>query len=106
MPDFDDSLNEVCWSVLSEALGTGGRDTASWWLARSNVSLSDCARRPQDFDDALVELLQPSGALVVEGRILARFYRRLGVRYERGLTLSFAGEVRRAKRLFKASNSR
>ena len=106
MPDFDDSLNEVCRSVLAEALGASGRDTTSWWLARSEVSLSDCAESSQDFDDALVELFQPTGALVIEARILARFYRNLGARYERGLTLSFADEVQKAKELFEAKASR
>jgi hypothetical protein len=106
MPGFGDSLNEVCRSVLAEALGSSGRDTTSWWLARSDVSLSDCAARPQEFDDALVELFQPTGALVIEARILARFYRNLGVRYERGLTLSFVDEVQRAKELFKTKTSR
>ena len=106
MPDFDDSLNEVCRAVLAEALGASGKDATSWWLARSDVSLSDCASRPQDFDDVLVELFQPTGALVIEARILARFYRNLGARYERGLTLSFADEVQRAKELFKTKTSR
>jgi hypothetical protein len=106
MPDFDESLNEVCRSVLSEALGASGRDTTSWWLARSDVNLSDCAARPQEFDDALVELFQPMGALVIEARILARFYRNLGARYERGLTLCFADEVQRAKELFNTKTPR
>ena len=73
MPDFEDALNEVCQSVLSEVLGGTGRDATSWWLARSQVNLSDCAGRPQEFDDALVEMFQPAGALVIEGRILVRF---------------------------------
>ena len=106
MPDFDDSLNEACHSVLLEVLGPGGRDTTSWWLAKSAVSLSDCARKPQEFDDALSELFQPTGALVIEARILARFYRNLGARYERGPTLIFADEVRRAKELFDSKNPR
>ncbi|MDG7025078.1 MAG: hypothetical protein JRN45_11230 [Nitrososphaerota archaeon] len=106
MPDFDDSLNEVCRSVLAEALGASGRNTTSWWLARSDVSLSDCARKPQEFDDALAELFQPIGALVIEARILARFYRNLGTKYERGLTLSFPDEVQRAKELFNEKTPR
>ena len=100
MPDFEDALNEVCQSVLSEVLGATGRDTTSWWLARSQVSLSDCARRPQEFDDALVETFQPAGALVIEGRILGRFYRTIGGRYERGSDICFAEEVRKAREAF------
>ena len=106
MLDFDELLSEVCQSVLSEALGARGRDTTTWWLARSGVTLSDCARRPQEFDDALVDLFQRTGALVVEARILAKFFRNLGVKYERGQTLSFADEVQRAKELFDSTNSR
>ena len=106
MPDFDESLTKVCGSVLSEVLGESGRDTTSWWLARADASLSDCARRPQEFHDALVELFQPMGAQVVETRILVRFYRNLGARYERGPTLSFADEVQKAKELFNKKNSR
>ena len=54
----------------------------------------------RDFDDALVELFQPVGALILEARILARFYRSRGARYERGDTLVFADEVAEARRLF------
>jgi hypothetical protein len=97
MPDFDDVLNEVCESVLSEALGATGRNTTSWWLARPEVSLSDCARKPQEFDDALVEMFQPAGALVIEARILGRFYRIMGAQYERGPGLCFAEEVQKAR---------
>jgi hypothetical protein len=97
MPDFDDSLNEVCRSVLSDVLGSSGKDTTSWWLARTDVNLSDCARRPQEFDDALVEMFQPAGALVIEARILGRFYRMMGAQYERGSGLCFAEEVRKAR---------
>jgi hypothetical protein len=106
MPGFDESLTEICGSVLSEVLGESGRNTTSWWLARVDASLSDCARMPREFHDALVELFQPTGALVIETRILARLYRNLGARYERGTTLSFADEVQRAKKLFNEKNSR
>ena len=100
MQDFDDALTEVCTSVLLEVLGEQGRHSASWWLAKSGVIMADCARNPQGFDDALVELFQPMGALIIEARILSRFYRSQGARYERGDTLVFADEVAKAKRLF------
>ena len=100
MPDFEDTLNEVCQNVLSEVLGATGRDTTSWWLAKSLVSLSDCAMRPQEFDDALIEMFQAAGALVIEGRILGRFYRTMGERYERGSDICFAEEVRKARNVF------
>jgi hypothetical protein len=100
MRDFDDALTEVCRSVLLEVLGQRGGNSTSWWLAKSGVSMADCARKPQEFDDALVELFQPMGALILEARILSRFYRSQGARYERGDTLSFAEEVAEARRLF------
>ena len=106
MPDFEGALTEVCETVLSEVLGAAGRETTSWWLARSGTNLTDCAKKPQEFDDALVEMFQPTGALVIEARIMARFYRNLGSRYERGLTLSFSDEVQRAKELFNTKTSR
>ena len=100
MPDFDKALTEVCEAVLSEVLGATGRDSTSWWLVRLGTNLSDCARRPQEFDDALVEMFQLAGALVIEGRILGRFYRTIGARYERGAELCFAEEVRKAREAF------
>jgi hypothetical protein len=100
MSDFDACLNEVCESVISEVLGARGYESASWWLARAGVSFSDCSRRPQEFDDALVELFQPMGALLIEDRILTRFYRRLGARYRSSNDLNFADEVTKARRSF------
>ena len=100
MRDFDDALTEVCRSVLLEVLGERGGHSTSWWLARSGVSMAGCARKPQEFDDALVELFQPMGALILEARILSRLYRSRGARYERGSTLVFADEIAEAKRLF------
>ena len=100
MPDFERALTEVCETVLSEVLGAAGRETTSSWLARSGTNLSDCARRPKEFDDALVEMVQPMGALVIEGRILGRFYRTMGGRYERGTELCIAEEVQKAREAF------
>jgi hypothetical protein len=103
MRDFDDALTEVCRSVLLEVLGQRGGGSISRWLAKSGVSMADCAKKPQEFDDALVELFQPMGALVLEARILSRFYRSQGARYERGDTLAFADEIAEARRLFSAT---
>jgi hypothetical protein len=100
MPDFDSSLKEVCESVLSEMFSPSGKESTTWWLARVGISFSDCSKRPQEFDDALVELFQPMGALVIEGRILSRFYRNLGAAYDRGNSLCFADEVDKARLLF------
>ena len=103
MQDFDDALTEVCRSVLLEVLGERGGHSTSWWLAKSGVSMADCAKKPQEFDDALVELFQPMGALILEARILSRFYRSRGARYERSDTLVFADEIVQARRLFGGS---
>lgn len=103
MQDFHDALTEVCRSVLLEALGERGKGSASWWL-ESGVAMADCAKKPQDFDDALVELFQPMGALILEARILSRLYRSQGKRYQRTDDLSFADEVDRAKTLFGAGS--
>ncbi len=103
MQDFDDALAEVCRSVLLEVLDERGRHSTPWWLARSGVSMADCARKLQEFDDALVELFQPMGALILKARILSRFYRSRGARYERGETLAFTDEVAEARRLYSAT---
>jgi len=100
MPDFESCLNEACESVMSEVLSASGKRSISWWLGQTGVSFSDCSRRPQDFDDALVHLFQPMGAILLEARILERFYRRQGECYRRGDSLNFAEEVEEAKRLF------
>jgi hypothetical protein len=100
MPDFESCLSEACESAMSEVLSGRGKRSISWWLGKSSVSFSDCSRRPHEFDDALVELFQPMGALLIEDRILARFYRRLGARYRRSDGLNFADEVTKARRLF------
>lgn len=100
MSDFESCLNEACESVMSEVLSANGKSSTSWWLGRSGVSFSDCSRSPQDFDDALVNLFQPMGAILIEARILGRFYKAQGACYRRGDSLNFAEEVGEARRLF------
>ncbi|MGP8125829.1 MAG: hypothetical protein ACLQEQ_08225 [Nitrososphaerales archaeon] len=100
MPDFESCLNEACESVMLEVLDASGKRSTSWWLGQSGVSFSDCSKRPQDFDDALVSLFQPMGAIVIEAKILERLYRGQGASYRRGDRLNFAGEVEEARRLF------
>jgi hypothetical protein len=100
MPDFETFLTEACESVLLEVLGASGRVSTTWWLAKSGLPLSDCSWRPEEFDEALVEPFQPIGALVIEARILTGFYGRLGARYVRGDSLSFADEVEKARSLY------
>jgi hypothetical protein len=103
MPDFDSRMEEACESVMSEALCSSGTESTAWWLRRAGVSFSDCSKRPREFDDALVELFQPMGALIIEARILSRFYKSQGARYERGDMLSFADEVAEARHLFRGA---
>ncbi len=85
---------------MSEVFSASGKCSTSWWLGQSGVSFSDCSRRPQDFDDALVHLFQPMGAILIEARILGWFYRGIGACYRRGDSLNFAEEVEKARRLF------
>ena len=105
MSDFESRLNEVCEAVVTEVLGVTGKRSTSWWLSQSGVSFSDCSRRPQDFDDALVHLFQPMGAILIEARILGRFYRGQGACYRRGDRLNFAEEVEEARRLFEETRN-
>ena len=105
MSDFESCLNEVCESVMSEVLSARGKRSTSWWLSQTGVSFSDCSRRPQDFDDALVHLFQPMGAILIEARILGRFYRGRGACYRKGDSLNFAEEVEEAKRLFEGTRN-
>ena len=100
MPDFESCLSEACESVMSEVFSASGKRSTSWWLGQSGVGFSDCSRRPQDFDDALARLFQPMGAILIEARILGRFYRGQGTCYRRGDRLNFAEEVEEARRLF------
>jgi hypothetical protein len=99
MPAFDSRLVEACESVMSEVFPPSGRESVAWWLAKSGVSFADCSKRPQAFDDALVELFQPMGALVIEGRILSKLYRSHGAKYKETDSLCFADEVNRARLL-------
>ncbi len=105
MPDFESCLNDACESVMSEVFSASGRRSVSWWLGQSGVSFSDCSRRPQDFDDALVHLFQPMGAILIEARILGRFYKVQGACYRRGDILNFAEEVEEARRLFEETQN-
>ncbi|QQG48719.1 MAG: hypothetical protein HY247_08300 [archaeon] len=98
--EFDAQFSEVCESTMRETLGESGTKSVVWWLHQSGVSMKDSSLRPQDFDDALVDLFHPMGALVIETRILARFYRGQGAKYSRGGSLSFGDEVAKARRLF------
>jgi len=59
----------------------------------------------QDFDDALVELFQPVGALVIEARILSRLYRSYGAKYKESDSLCFVDEVTRARLLLETKDS-
>lgn len=88
---------------MSEVFSASGKCSTSWWLGQSGVSFSDCSRRPQDFDDALVHLFQPMGAILIEARILGRFYREIGACYRRGDGLNFADEVEKARQLWSMS---
>jgi hypothetical protein len=63
----------------------------------SGVNIADCCKDPQQFDDALVDVFQPMGALLIETKILVRFYRSIGAKYSRNVDLNFAEEIRKAR---------
>ena len=90
---------------MGEMLGESGMKSVAWWLGKSGVSFSDCSRMPRDFDDALVYLFQPMGAILINARILERFYREMGKCYRRGDSLNFAEEVEEAKRVFEKTRN-
>jgi hypothetical protein len=92
MQDFDSRLNRVSESVLSEALGEYG-NSPRW----PRINAADCCKEPQEFDDALVDMFQRMGALLIETKILTRFYRSIGARYSRSDDLNFAEEIRKAR---------
>jgi hypothetical protein len=92
MKDFDSILNRVCGSVLSEVFGKNGNLLGYW-----KINSTDCYKNPLEFDDALVDAFQWMGALLIENRILTRFYRKIGAKYSRSDDLNFAEEVRRAR---------
>ncbi len=101
--DFDAKFREVCESTMRGMLGENALKSFSWWLARAGVSLSDSSLRPQEFDDALVDLFHPMGALLIETRILARFYRIQGAKYQRSDSIDFGDEVKKARQLFEGN---
>jgi hypothetical protein len=97
MLDFDSCLDRICESVLSEVFGRS--------LSRSPyLNVADCCRKPQEFDDALVDMFQPMGALLIETKILTRFYKSVGAKYSRSNDLNFAKEIGRARLVFAKGN--
>jgi hypothetical protein len=98
MHDFDSRLSRVSESVLSEALGEHG-NPPRW----PKIDAADCCKKPQEFDDVLVDVFQRMGALLIETKILTRFYRSIGARYSRSDDLNFAEEIRKARIEFERS---
>ncbi len=98
--DFDALFQEACESTMREVLEEGGMKSLSWWLGQSGVALSSSSLMPAEFNDALVDTFRPMGAIILEAKILRRFYNMLGAKYVGGDSLSFSDEVERARRLF------
>jgi hypothetical protein len=105
MEDFDSRLSRICEFVLSEALGQSGWNPVTHSVSRFGISSADCSTKPWEFDDALVDLFQPIGALLIETRILTRFYRSIGARYSRSDDLNFSAEVEKARAQFEKLRS-
>lgn len=98
--EFERAFGLQCKEALVEALGANTLATAVNSLNKVGVSLADSASRPAEFDDALSVLFNPVGATFLEIRILKRFYRSLGLRFEWNDGRVFKEEVEEASRQF------
>ena len=106
MTEFEAAMASACESTLKDVLGLSGFASTVYRLSMNGVSLHDCARRPADFDDFLSVLFNPTGATLVEGRIMKRFYRdHFAGRFQWGDGLNFDEEVRRARKAFEDQSS-
>ena len=78
---------------------------------RSTTSSRRGSRSPtapgvqSEFDDALSVLFNPVGAVLLEGRILKRFYHSIGMRFEWNEARVFKEEVEEASRQFRRANA-
>jgi hypothetical protein len=100
---FDEAFGGFFEEVLHEILGRSGFAVAAYHLNKNGVPLADCARRPADFDAALLRLFNPAGAAFIEEMILRLFYDKYNIDFERGGGVSFSEEVRKARRTFEAN---
>ena len=95
LAEFEHAFEVQCQQALGEVLGASSFAWMVHNFSKDGLSLVDSARRPAEFDDALSVLFNPVGALLLEGRILRRFYRSIGLRFEWNDGMIFKEEVGR-----------
>jgi hypothetical protein len=99
--EFEHAFGFTCEQALREVLGATGFASTVYYLSKDGVSLVDGARRPDEFDDSLSVLFNPTGAILLEGRILGRFYHSLGIKFDwNDDGMVFKEEVREAAKRF------
>jgi hypothetical protein len=99
--EFERAFGVECEHALREFLGTSSFASTVHYFIEHAVSVADSARRPSEFDDALSVLFNPVGAVLLEGRILKRFYHSIGMRFEWNEAMVFKEEVEEASRQFR-----
>lgn len=98
---FERVFGAQCEQALVEVLGASSLASTVHRFSKDGLSLVDSARRPAEFDDALSVLFNPVGAILLEGRILKRFYRSIGMRFEWDDGMVFKEEVEEASKQFR-----
>lgn len=107
LAEFETALASACEAALREVLGASAAASTVIHLSREGVALTDCATRPESFDDALSTPYNPAGALFLEGRILKRFYKTFYANdFSWGNGLNFLEEVERARGAFLGRQSK
>jgi hypothetical protein len=101
LAEFERAFESAGEQALREALGESGFGSTVYHLCRTGVSLADSATRPAEFDDALSTLFNPTGALLLEGKILNRFYNSIGMNFKWNGGRVFKEEVEVASKRFR-----
>ena len=106
LTEFEHWFGLRCEEALAEVLGVSTLASAICSMKKQGIlSLDDVARHPAEFDDALSVLFNPVGATFLEIRILKRFYRSIGLKFEWNDGRVFKEEVEEALRRFRGLSS-
>jgi len=98
--EFERAFGVQCEESLREVLGASGFASTVHYFIEHALSLADSAGRPAEFDDALSVLFTPGGAVLLESRILKRFYHSIGMKFEWNDGRVFKEEVEEALKQF------
>jgi hypothetical protein len=99
--EFERAFGVQCQESLKEVLGASGFASTAHYFIEHALSFSDSAVRPAEFDDALSVLFNPVGAVLLETRILKRFYHSIGMKFEWNEGRVFKEEVEEALQQFR-----